>query len=157
MLLAEALSARSDSQKRLAQVRARISGAARYFPGDEPDEDAGVLLSQARALVSEIESLVQAINRTNALTELDPGFTIGDALASRDALALQRQVVQGAIESAKAERGYGPRTKEEIHSILAPSLDVPALRREADQLAKEYRQLDVRLQAANFTTPLVGE
>lgn len=154
MLLAEALSLRSDAQKRLSQLQVRLAQSARYFPGEEPEESAGDLLIKCRATALEVESLVRAINRTNAIAELSPGFTIGDALAQRDSLALQRKVVTAALDSVRAERGYGPRTKDEVHSVASPSLDVPALRREADELAKQYRQLDVRLQAANFTTQL---
>src|SRR4051795_6382541 len=45
--LAEALSLRSDAQKRLAQLQARATASARYQEGEEPAEDAADLLAQA--------------------------------------------------------------------------------------------------------------
>lgn len=156
MLLAEALSQRSDASKRLAQVQSRFSNAARFFEGDEPEEDASALLEQARALVAEVGGLVRRINRTNAVSEVEPGVTIADVIAMRDEVSSRRKVVVAMVDAARAERGYGARSKDEVHAVLSPSLDVKALRREADALAAEFRRLDVQLQAANFTTPVVS-
>jgi len=66
MKLAEALALRADAQKRLAQLQARATAAARYQEGEEPPEDAAALLADGRELTDEIESLIRRINRTNA-------------------------------------------------------------------------------------------
>jgi hypothetical protein len=161
MKLAEALALRSDAQKRLAQLQSRAVTSARYQEGEEPAESSGDLLAEARAVVDEIESLVRAINRTNAATELEPGLTITDAIARRDALALRRKLVSAVADAAA---GRGDRLggwSRQLRSELRQLTDVPVgdLRREADDVARQYRELDVRLQEANWTTEVadVGE
>ena len=49
MKLAEALTARADLQRRIEQLRARITANARYQEGEEPAEDAAALLGEAEA------------------------------------------------------------------------------------------------------------
>jgi hypothetical protein len=157
MKLAEALSLRSDAQKRLAQLQSRAVASARYQEGEEPPERAADLLTEARAVTEEIETLVRAVNRTNASTELEPGLTITDAIAQRDALALRRKLVTTVADAAAGhdERrpGWGRQLRSELRQLT--NLPVAELRREADDLARRYRELDVRLQEANWATELV--
>lgn len=95
MKLAEALILRGDAQKRLAQLQARASAVARYQEDEQPAEDAVALLAAGRAVTDELEGLIRAINRTNSVSEIEPGVTITDALARRDALSLRRNLVTG--------------------------------------------------------------
>lgn len=156
MKLAEALALRSDAQKRLAQLQGRAVAAARYQEGEEPPEQAGALLVDARSVTEEIEALVRRINRTNASTELEPGVTITDAIAERDALALRRKLVTAVADAAAGHYEAGGGWGRQLRSELRQVTDVPVadLRREADDLARRYRELDVRLQEANWATEL---
>jgi hypothetical protein len=155
MKLAEALALRSDAQKRAIQLQARALASARYQEGEQPPESAADLLVEARAVVDEVETLVRRINRTNAATELEPGVTITDAIARRDALAQHRKVL-AAVADAAAGRGDG-RMWRQLRSELREVTDLPVgeLRREADDVSRQYRELDVRLQQANWATELV--
>src|SRR5262245_16616422 len=108
MLLAEALALRADAQKRLAQLRSRAVTSARYQEGEEPIERSTELLADARAATDEIETLIRRINRTNAATELEPGLTITDAIAHRDALALRRKLVTSVADAAAGRVGEVP-------------------------------------------------
>jgi hypothetical protein len=161
MKLAEALALRADAQKRLAQLQSRAVSSARYQEGEEPIERSPELLADARATTDEIESLIRRINRTNAATELEPGLTITDAIARRDVLALRRKLVTSVADAASGRVGEGPNIRvfveRQMRSELRLLTDVPVgeLRREADDLARQYRELDVRLQAANWSTELV--
>jgi len=157
MKLAEALALRSDAQKRLAQLQARAVGAARYQEGEEPPELAADLLAAARAVTEEIEALVRHINRTNASTELEPGLTITDAIAQRDVLALRRKLVTAVADAAAGDEDRLGGWRRQLRSELRQLTDVPVadLRREADDLARRYRELDVRLQEANWATELI--
>ena len=107
MKLAEALALRSDAQKRLAQLKARAVGNARYQEGEPPTEDASALLAESREVITEIERLVRAINATNASVELSPGETITDAIARRDAIASQRDLVVAVADAASGQGGQG--------------------------------------------------
>jgi hypothetical protein len=156
MKLAEALVLRSDAQKRLAQLQARATAAARYQEGEPPAEDAGALLTEARGVTVEIEELVRRINRTNAATELAPGVTITDAIARRDALALRRRVVASVADAAVGEKRaapWGRQLRSELRFVT--TVPVAQLRREADDLARDFRVLDTRLQQANWATDVV--
>jgi hypothetical protein len=154
MKLAEALALRADAQKRLAQLTARAVANARYQEGEPPVEDAAQLHDEARAVISEIEGLIRRINRTNAGSELEPGLTITDALAQRDALGAMHKVAVAVADAASGrdQHGWGRQMRSELRYLT--DLRVADLREEADRLAKEYRELDTRLQAANWATEL---
>jgi hypothetical protein len=149
--LAEALASRADAQKRLAQLRNRIAMSARYQEGDAPSEDAGELLAEADRIADDLERLIRAINKTNSLTEVEPGISLTDALARRDVLAVRRSMVQSAADAGSIRQDRS--TRSEVKFVT--SLDVPELRRRADDLAREYRELDARVQALNWETELI--
>ena len=155
MKLAEALALRSDAQKRLAQLSARAMTTARYQEGEPPPEDPAALLAEGRLVVAEIESLVRRINRTNAATEITLGQTITDAIARRDALKAHRKLVVEIADAASGRErpfGFDRSTRSELRYVT--DLPVVELRREADQAAKDFRELDTRIQQANWTTEL---
>jgi hypothetical protein len=158
MKLAEALALRSDVQKRLSQVQARAVASARYQEGEQPAENAVDLLTQARELAGELESLIRRINRTNAASDLEPGMTITDAIARRDTLALRRRVVTAVADAASGGHDRAQSWARQLRSELRQVTDVPVsqLRAEADDLARQYRELDTRIQEANWATELAG-
>lgn len=155
MKLAEALALRADAQKRLEQVKARAVASARYQEGEPPAEDAAALLARAAEIVDEIEDLVRRINRTNAATELEPGVTLTDAIARRDALASRRKLTVAVADAAVGGSGNG--WARQLRSELRYVTDLPVrdLRDRADRLAREHRELDTRLQAVNWTVDVL--
>jgi Asp-tRNA(Asn)/Glu-tRNA(Gln) amidotransferase A subunit family amidase len=151
--LAEALALRADSRRRVEQLRARIGANARYQEGEEPTEDAGALLAEADEALEELGELIRRINRTNAATDLGAEGTMTDALARRDVLRLRHSVLAEAADAA-AGRGVGYRQlRSELRQISA--LPVAELRRRADAIAKETRELDARIQQANWNVDLM--
>ncbi len=160
MKLAEALAERADAQKRLEQLRSRAQAAARYQEGEEPVEDANALLAEADEVLSRLEELIRRINRTNSSQEIEPGVTITDAIARRDVLRLRRGLYAGLADAAAGQQGRGEwqsfapirQMRSELRSLSA--VDVPALRRVADEVAKEHRELDTRVQQANWEVDL---
>lgn len=155
MKLAEALVQRSDAQKRLEQLTHRASMVARYQEGEPPEEDPAALLAAARVAVDEIEGLVRRINRTNATTELQPGQTITDAIARRDALRSRRKLEADIADAAsgRGDRfGFVRATRSELRYVT--DLSVSDLRSEADRAAREFRELDTLIQQANWSTEL---
>ena len=152
MKVAEALALRSDAQKRLAQLQARAVSVARYQEGEQPPEDANELLAAARSVTEEIEDLVRRINRTNSGNEIATGVTVTDAIAQRDALAMRRTLVSAVATAASGEQGYGRQLRSELRYVTA--VPVGELRQEADDLARQYRELDTRIQEANWAIEL---
>lgn len=156
MKLAEALALRGDTQKRLEQLRARAHAAALYQEGEEPVEDAMALLAEADDALDQLEDLIRRINRTNSKVAIAEGTTLTDAIARRDVLRLRRGVYAGLADAASgqvASRGIGVRQmRSELRYLSA--VDVPALRRRGDAVAKELRELDNKIQQANWEVEL---
>lgn len=140
-------------------VRPSDSGQATFLAprgaSASPYAAPATLHAEAQAVVDEIEGLVRRINRTNAATELEPGVTITDAIARRDALAAKHKLASALADAAvgSRDRSWGARQlRSELRDVT--DLAVPELRREADRIARDHRTLDTRLQAANWSTDL---
>ncbi len=153
--LAEALALRADSARRIEQLRARIVSNARFQEGEEPAEDASALLAEADQVLGEYETLMRRINRTNASARIEADATLTDALARRDALRLRHSLVTAAADAAagKGQPGYARQLRSELKMLAA--LPVAQLRAQADQLARELRELDVRIQRSNWEVELL--
>jgi hypothetical protein len=151
MKLAEALNARADAQKRLQQIRQRIQSSARHQEGETPPEDPNDLLAEADRIATELERLIAAINRTNVRIELEPGMSMTDALAHRDVLGLRRTVLAEAAQVASVRQDRYSRSEIKLVSAL----DVKELHRQADEIAKEFRELDAKIQARNWESDLL--
>ncbi len=155
MKLAEALSLRADAARRIEQLRTRIVGNARFQEGEDPAEDAGALLTEAGHVLDEYETLIRRINRTNAATAIGADGTLTDALARRDALRLRHGVVTAAADAAAGRNQSGLQRQLRSELKMFAALPVAELRARADQLARELRELDVRIQGVNWEVDLL--
>ena len=153
MKIAEALALRADAARRAEQLRARITASARYQEGETPAEDASALLVEAAGVLGELETLIRRINRTNAATVVDGG-TLTAALARRAVLRLRHGVVTAAADAAAGEgqRGYR-QLRSELKMV--PALPVAELRRQADELARQIREVDTTIQRTNWEVDLL--
>ena len=151
MKLAEALIARADLQNKAGQIKRRISQSAKVQEGDEPVEDAAELLRQYDALMAELEALVIRINRTNAASVLDNGV-LADAIAKRDSLKARINTYRELCDevSVMRERGYDRTDIKYVRCV-----DVSELRKQMDELSKQYRELDTKMQGMNWTVELL--
>jgi hypothetical protein len=148
--LAEALQVRADIQRRVQQLRQRIAQSARTQEGETPPEDPNELLAEAGRLLDQLETLITGINRTNVATQVEPGLSLTDALARRDVLQLRRAILVEAANNASMRQDRF--THSELRVVTA--LDVAELHRQADGLAKQYRELDAKIQEVNWLTEL---
>ncbi|HEX6543825.1 MAG TPA: DIP1984 family protein [Ktedonobacterales bacterium] len=150
MKLAEALIVRGDIQKRLAQLQDRLKRSAWVQEGSAPHEDPTKLRQQVASLIEQLQKLIYQINQANMTTRLNSGMTLTEALALRDTLTLHQNILRSVADAAseRVER-YGA---AEIRRV--PTIDVAQLRDEIDRLAKERREIDTAIQAANWATDL---
>ncbi|WP_374023291.1 DIP1984 family protein [Mycobacterium sp. HNNTM2301] len=155
MKLAEALSLRADALRRIEQLRTRIVSNARYQEGEEPAEDAAALLAEVEGVLGDYEVLIRRINRTNAATTIGADGTLTDALARRDALRWRHHVLKSAADAAagSTQQGYSRQLRSELKMLSA--LTVADVRAQADQVARELRELDVRIQRSNWEVDLL--
>ncbi|WP_458119031.1 DIP1984 family protein [Paenibacillus sp. Z6-24] len=151
MKLAEALILRSDLQKRFEQVKYRLTTNSKIQEGEEPAEQPAGLLKEMDELLGQLALLIQQINRTNNTVRLDDTRTLADGLVERDILSMRRQALTELAQSASIRQDRFTRTEVRFISTV----DVGELQREADQLAKTYRELDTRIQEMNWLTTLL--
>jgi hypothetical protein len=155
MKLAEALLLRADRNRTLEQLKQRIQVSARYQEGENPPEDARALVSAAATVLDELEGLIRNVNRTNSGTVMADGRTLTDALAERDVLRLRYSMLKvsaDAASGAQQQIGYMRATRSELK--LMSDLNVRTLREQASDIARRARELDARVQEANWTTEL---
>ena len=149
MKLAEALLERADLQKRIAQMQGRLIKNAQVQQGETTAEDPQALLEEQEALIGRLEELMTRINLTNASVTVN-GETLTALLARRDARKMQLQQLRAFLDAASDL--YDRARMSEIRILSA--VNVSALQKELDQKAKAYRELDARIQEANWTADL---
>ncbi|MBS2548214.1 DIP1984 family protein [Catenulispora sp. NL8] len=82
-----------------------------------------------------------------------PG-TLSDALARRDTLRLRHSVITAAADAAAGKSaGYQRQLRSELKMLSA--LPVATLRAQGDALSRQIRELDVRIQRANWEVDLL--
>lgn len=150
MKLAEALNLRADLQKRIANLRERLIKNAKVQEGDTPSEDPNMLLNELNHNIIELENIIKLINKTNSATYID-NESISDIIAKRDTLGLKLSILRSFIsESANKIERY---SNKEI-KILS-TVNVAEKQKEIDNLSKEYRLIDTKLQGLNWTTDII--
>ena len=151
MKLAEALAERSDCQKRLELIGSRLDRTARIQEGEQPAEEPNELLVEANRIYTRLLELISAINRTNSRTAFDNERTISDVIVERDLIGKRRDFLSGVADAANSR--WDRYSKSEVRYVM--TVPVGKLRSQADQLAKQYRELDLRIQELNWKTELI--
>jgi hypothetical protein len=154
MKLAEALILRSDRKRVYEQLRNRAQANARYQEGETPAEEARTLVTAAQDVLGELEDLIRRINITNASATIEDGRTLTAALAERDVLRLRFALLTSV---ADAGAGHGQMRQIRTELKIVSAIDVRRLRAEADAVAKRHRELDARIQEANWTIDLIED
>ncbi|MBO4494122.1 MAG: DIP1984 family protein [Ruminococcus sp.] len=150
MKLAEALQERADLNISIEQLRSRLLNNVLVQENEKPAEDPQALLKELDSSVSRLEELMRRINHTNCVT-ISEEKSITELIAERDALkvkiAVYKDIVSNASQTAKRAR----MTEIKILSTV----DVGKLQKKIDKMAKEFRVIDNRIQALNWSTELI--
>ncbi len=150
MKLAEALSIRVDLQKKVAQLKDRIKESAKVQEGDEPCDNVEVLRKELDEALVQLEEMIYRINITNVQTVHD-GISLTRLMAKRDVLSMRVKTLQEIVRHVACnDTRFGRNELKYVRTI-----DVNALRKEADTYAKQYRELDLKIQSLNWTVDLV--
>jgi uncharacterized membrane protein YeiH len=96
-------------------------------------------------------SIWSSASTTNSATVFAGRGSISDALAERDVLALQRTAYADLAQMGAITQGRITRSEVKYVSTIS----VAEIRKRADELAKNYRDLDARIQELNWQTELV--
>lgn len=149
MKLAEALSIRADLQRKVSQLKARLRDSSKVQEGDIPAEQVSDLFKELDDCLVELEEMVYRINYTNMQT-VYKGETITRMIARKDHLAQRVSINQELLKYVMETDRYG---RNEIKYVRM--VDVAALRKETDNIAKQLRELDLKLQELNWTIDLL--
>lgn len=150
MKLAEALQERADLNRRIEQLRYRLSNNVLVQEGEKPLEDPASLLEELESSFTRLEWLIARINLTNCAVKVE-GRSLTELIARRDVLSLRAEAYRRLVEEASQNTHRATRTEIKILSAV----DVPALQRQADDASRELRLLDNTLQATNWTADLM--
>ena len=150
MKLAEALSIRADLQKKVVQLKERIKDSAKVQEGDEPCDNVEELYKELDEALVQLEDMIYRINITNVQT-LHDGVSVTRLIAKRDVLAMRVKALQDVVRHVSAnDTRFGRNELKYVRTV-----DVNTLRKEADTYAKQYRELDLKIQSLNWTVDLV--
>jgi hypothetical protein len=151
MKLAEALILRADCQKRVSQLESRLIANAKVQEGDEPGERPEELMAELENISSQLLDLIKRINKTNSTTNFNENKTLSDVLAERDVFVIRRRVLNNLAANAGARQDRY--TRSEVKYIT--TISVAETQKRVDELARNHRELDARIQELNWQTELV--
>ena len=150
MKLAQALILRADTQKRLEQLKGRLLDNVKIQENERPSEDPKLLLKELDRLNDELFRLILAINLTNSSAKFE-GASLTEMIAKKDTLSQKASVLREFAKSASQKVDLYSNSEIKILS----SVDVAMLQKQIDELSKEIRELDMKLQEANWQVDLV--
>ena len=150
MKLAQALILRADTQKRLEQLKGRLLDNAKMQENERPSEDPKLLLKELDRLSDELFRLILAINLTNSSAKFE-NVSLTEMIAKKDTLSQKASVLREFAKSASQKVDLYSNSEIKILS----SVDVAMLQKQIDELSKEIRELDMKLQEANWQFDLV--
>jgi len=150
MKLAEALSLRKDLQKRIEQTKGRLRNNVKVQEGEEPLEKPEDLRKELDSCLQQLEEMIFRINKTNMATIVD-GKPLTELMAKKEVMTKKIGVFREVFDQASS---VGSRySRSEIKDVCI--IDVSLLGKEMDSLSKDLRELDYKIQAANFQTELL--
>jgi hypothetical protein len=150
MKLAEALQERADLNHNIEQLRVRLINNALVQENEKPTEDPKALISELDGCTARLEELMRRINLTNCSTVSD-GKSITELIAHKDALKTKISVYKDLVANASQTARRARMTEIKILSTV----DVKKLQKQIDDMSKELRLTDNRIQALNWSTELM--
>ena len=151
MKLAVALQERADLNIKIGDLKDRINRNVLVQEGEKPTEDPKDLKKELDTCINRLEYLIAAINKTNCETKVD-GKSITELLARKDVLEVKSAAYRDIVYVGSSNTDRARNTEIKIVSVI----NVKAWQKEADEIAKEIRLIDNKIQETNWTTELVG-
>lgn len=151
MKLAEALSIRKDLQMRIEQLRSRLQNNVRVQEDEAPYEQPEELMKELDSCLTQWQKWIYCINVTNMRTIVN-GKTLTQMQAEREVLTKRVSILRSVFDTASQMGRY---SRQEIKMVTV--IDVKELRKNIDKLSQQLRELEVNIQAINFTTDVIEE
>ena len=148
MKLAEALLLRADLMKKIEHLQYRITPLLIVSDDRLPQEDPAELMAQLRKTISDLESIIIRINKTNNETLVEGEGVLMEALAKRDSLKMLAEKLRNIRQSAQVNNISDKNLKTTI--------DIKKLQAEMDQTGRAFREIDSKIQEINWLTELIN-
>ena len=148
MKLAEMLNERKVVKEEIRKIKERLYLSAKVQEGDarlvESPEELKIKLI---ILFEKLQTLIVKINRTNIKTQVD-GKSLMELIAERDKNIEIAEALHGLAGNAtpRPERF----SRKEIRYV--PTVDIQEIRKEADSYSQMAREIDNKIQAANWNS-----
>ena len=155
MKLAEALIKRADLKNRIAQISSRMTENVLVMEGDEPDEDIAKLQIQYDSAMNELEEVIIYINKTNSETMLDGELSLAAAIAKRDCIKSRITTYRALRDAATKKTNRFDRYERNPEAKYVRTLEVSSLQKATDDLSRQYRELDTKIQGRNWNVDLL--
>ncbi len=146
MKLAEGLLLRADLIKKIEQLQHRIRPVLIVSDDKLPQEDPDKLIAQLRNAITELESLVISINKTNNATQVSGEGSLMEALAKRDSLKMLVEKLRNIRQAAQINNSGD--------NNLKTTISIKKLQTEMDQTGRAFRAIDSKIQEINWRTEL---
>ncbi|MCF7993381.1 MAG: DIP1984 family protein [Chromatiaceae bacterium] len=151
MKLAEALIERKAIKTKIEEIKKRIYQNSQVQEGDQPTESPLTLITELNGEVEKLEVIIIRINNTNNEATLDDGMNLMEALTKRDMLRYKQFILSNLAD--KATPSTDRYSQREIKFV--PTVPITDIRQQSDNIAKECRLLDTKIQQANWTIDLL--
>ena len=151
MKLGEALTLRKDLETKVLSLKRLLHDYATVQEGDKPAEKPETLMCELDECLNQLEHCIYSINVTNMRTTDEDGKTMTKLLAERDILKKRIDVLNNTLNTVTGATN-ARYSRTEIKTVV--TLDPKALRSRINRLSQQYRQLDTKIQAMNFTCDL---
>ena len=150
MKLAEALQERADLNRKIAQLRQRITKNVLVQEDEIPAEDVEQLKRELNGSLERLAYIITRINLTNAAVIVNEK-TLTELIAEKDVFALKISAYKDAADAAGNVyyRARGSEIK------ILPTISVRDWQKEIDRMSAELRKIDNLLQETNWNTDLI--
>jgi len=132
-------------------IKQRLGRVIKVQEGEKPSESPTELLDELRRTLGDLTVLVTKINKTNALTAFDTNMTLADAVAERDRIMKLRNILNELLGEASIKQDRYSRQEVKYHTTV----EITDLQKEVDELSRNYRELDFKIQEKNWSTELL--
>lgn len=150
MKIAEALQERADLNRKIEQLKQRMTKNTLVQDGETPGEEIDGLKHELNGALERLQWIIARINLTNASVKVD-GKTLTELIAEKDVLTMKIAAYKTVADSA-GNIYYRARGSE--IRILA-TISVSDWQKEIDRMSGSLRKIDNLLQETNWTTDLM--
>ena len=150
MKLAEALNLRADLQKYVEQLKSRLVDNVKVQEGDKPLEQPTILFTELNNILPQLEDLIVKINLTNTQVIVD-GKSMTQLMAEKDILRKKLDIYRTAYSDAVIRNDRYSRNEIKFVSTI----DGESLQKKIEAMSKQYRELDMKIQKANWSADLL--